>query len=191
MLSIIRDYRSNFAANIWKELGQGEQVSLFTQTEIPASMVTLFLMSLLVLIKSNIKAFMVNHLLIIGGFILSVAITFSYTNGYTSAFWWMTLTGVGLYMGYVPFNAMLFDRMIASFKYISNAGFIIYLADSFAYLGSDAVLIFKNFWKGDMKWSVFFADLVLVLSTIGAIVVTVAAFYFKQKHKSFMQQSTK
>jgi MFS family permease len=187
MLSIVRDYRSNFASNIWKELGQGDQVSLFTQTEIPASLVTLFLMSLLVLIKSNIRAFMVNHLLIIGGFVLSIVITYTYIQGFTSAFWWMTLTGVGLYMGYVPFNAMLFDRMIASFKYVSNAGFIIYLADSFAYLGSDAVLIMKNFLKTDIKWSSFFEDLVLIVSTIGVVMVSMAAVYFRRKYKTFIQ----
>ena len=187
MLSIVRDYRSNFAANIWQELGQGDQVSLFTQTEIPASLVTLFLMSLLVLIKSNIRAFMVNHLLIIGGFVLSIVITYTYTRGLTSAFWWMTLTGVGLYMGYVPFNAMLFDRMIASFRYVSNAGFIIYLADSFAYLGSDAVLIMKNFFQTDIKWSSFFEDLVLTVSTIGVVMVTLAAIYFWRKHASFVK----
>jgi len=187
MLSIVRDYRSNFAANIWQELGQGDQVSLFTQTEIPASLVTLFLMSLLVLIKSNIRAFMVNHLLIIGGFVLSIVITYTYTRGLTSAFWWMTLTGVGLYMGYVPFNAMLFDRMIASFRYVSNAGFIIYLADSFAYLGSDAVLIMKNFFQTDIKWSSFFEDLVLTVSTIGVVMVTLAAIYFWRKHTSFVK----
>lgn len=187
MLSIVRDYRSNFASNIWTELGKGDQVSLFTQTEVPASLVTLFLMSLLVLIKSNIRAFMVNHLLIIGGFVLSIIITYTYTKGYTSAFWWMTLTGVGLYMGYVPFNAMLFDRMIASFKYVSNAGFIIYLADSFAYLGSDAVLIMKNFLKTDIKWSSFFEDLVLTVSTIGVVMVSLAAVYFKKKHAAFVK----
>jgi len=191
MLSIVRDYRSNFASNIWTELGRGDQVSLFTQTEVPASLVTLFLMSLLVLIKSNIKAFMVNHLLIIGGFILSIVITYTYMQGYTSAFWWMTLTGVGLYMGYVPFNAMLFDRMIASFKYVSNAGFIIYLADSFAYLGSDAVLIMKNFFQTDIKWSSFFEDLVLTVSAIGVVMVSIAAVYFKRKHAAFVKTEPK
>jgi hypothetical protein len=131
MLTIIRDYRSNFAANIWEETGHGNDISLFTKTEIPSSLLVLVLMSLLVYVKSNIRALMINHFLIVLGFVLSLGGTFLFVYNQFSPFWWMTITGVGLYMGYVPFNCMLFERMIASFRYISNACFIIYVADSF------------------------------------------------------------
>ena len=155
LLTIIRDYRSNFAADIWKELGYGKDAAVFTRSELPASLIVLLLMSLLILVRNNIHALLINHLVIITGFLLALGCTFLYLDQYLSPFWWMTLTGVGLYMGYVPFNCMLFDRMIASFKYISNAGFIIYVADSFGYLGSDVVLLMKNFMNFDISWTDF------------------------------------
>ncbi|MFI5188151.1 MAG: DUF5690 family protein, partial [Chitinophagales bacterium] len=136
MLTIIRDYRSNFAANIWKEAGHGNSISLFTQTEIPSSLLVLVLMSLLVYVKRNIRALLINHFLIVLGFVLSMSGTLLFMYNQISAIWWITITGMGLYMGYVPFNCMLFERLIASFRYISTAGFIIYVADSFGYLGS-------------------------------------------------------
>ena len=151
MLTIIRDYRSNFAANIWNELGYEKDASVFTKSELPASIVVLVLMSLLIFVKKNINALFINHIVIITGFVVAAAVTLLFMNGKISPFWWMTLTGVGLYMGYVPFNCMLFERLIASFKYISNAGFIIYVADSFGYLGSDAVLLVKNFTHLDIS----------------------------------------
>jgi hypothetical protein len=140
LLTIIRDYRSNFAADIWNELGQGKDASVFTRSEIPASLVVLVLMSLLILVRKNINALLINHAVVMAGFLVCIGSTILFTTGIISPFWWMTLTGIGLYMGYVPFNCMLFDRLIAAFKYAGNAGFIIYLADSFGYLGSDVVL---------------------------------------------------
>lgn len=181
MLTIIRDYRSNFASNIWIELGFLD-ASVFTKSEIPASLVTLVLMGLLIFIKKNMYAFLINHLIIIIGFLLCITFTCLYLYGYTTAFWWMTMVGVGLYMGYVPFNSMLFDRLIASFKYVSNAGFIIYLADSFGYLGSNVILITKNFLKLDISWSDFFVKLVLSMSVLGILLTILSALYFRNKY---------
>lgn len=184
MLTIIRDYRSNFASDMWNELGYANNASVFTQSEIPASLVVLFLMSLLILIRKNIRALLVNHIVIIGGFLLSIISTFLYLEDSISPFWWMTLSGVGLYIGYVPFNCMLFERLIASFRYISNAGFIIYVADSFGYLGSTGILFVKNFTRMELSWTAFFMRLVLIGSVAGIILVIFAAFYFKRKYRN-------
>jgi hypothetical protein len=185
LLTIIRDYRSNFAANIWNELGFGNDAGVFTRSELPASMVVLVLMSLLVFIRNNMTALLVNHLLIIVGFGTAGITTLLFMNGSLPPFWWMTFTGVGLYMGYVPFNCMLFERLIASFKYVSNAGFIIYVADSFGYLGSDLILIIKNFSGLQISWSYFFCWLVLSVSATGILLVTLSAFYFKRKYNGY------
>lgn len=190
MLTIIRDYRSNFAADMWNELGYANNASVFTQSEIPASLVVLILMSLLILIRKNIRALLVNHTVIIAGFLLSIISTFLYIEDYISPFWWMTLSGVGLYMGYVPFNCMLFERLIASFRYISNAGFIIYVADSFGYLGSTGILFVKNFTRLELSWTGFFIRLVLIGSVTGILLVIFAAIYFKRKHRSSSAQNS-
>jgi hypothetical protein len=185
MLTIIRDYRSNFDADIWNELVQGKDASVFTKTEIPASMVVLVLMSLLILVRKNINALLINHIVIITGFLVCIASTVLFTSGVISAFWWMTLSGVGLYMGYVPFNCMLFDRLIASFKYAGNAGFIIYVADSFGYLGSDVILLVKSFGQVDHSWTIFFVRMILVISLLGIVLVSLSAFYFQKRYREY------
>lgn len=185
MLTIIRDYRSNFASNIWNELGYGKNAAVFTKSELPASLIVLLLMSLLVFIRKNIYALLINHVVIITGFLAAIGCTLLFINGEMSSFWWMTLTGVGLYMGYVPFNCMLFERLIASFKYVSNAGFIIYVADSFGYLGSDVILLVKNFTNLSMSWTDFFIKMVLIVSGAGIILVIVSAVYFKRKYQGY------
>ncbi len=187
LLTIIRDYRSNFAADIWKELGYEKDASVFTRSELPASLIVLLLMSLLMLVRNNLHALLINHLVIVSGFFVALGCTFLYLNGQVSPFWWMTLTGIGLYMGYVPFNCMLFDRLIASFKYVSNAGFIIYVADSFGYLGSDVVLLLKNFIKLDISWTDFFIGMILISSVAGLLLVIFSALYFRKKHKIYFR----
>lgn len=190
MLTVIRDYRSNFAADIWNELGYGKDASVFTKSELPASLIVLVLMSGLVFIRNNMYALLINHVVIITGFGVAIGSTLLFMNGGLSSFWWMTLTGVGLYMGYVPFNCMLFERLIASFKYVSNAGFIIYVADSFGYLGSDVILVVKNFMQLDISWTDFFIQMVLVVSVAGILLVLLSAVYFKRKYRDYFPAAT-
>ncbi|HEX7903274.1 MAG TPA: DUF5690 family protein [Chitinophagaceae bacterium] len=185
MLTIIRDYRSNFAADMWNELGYSKDASVFTRSELPASLIVLVLMGLLVFVRKNIHALLINHIVIVTGFFVAISCTLLFMSKEISPFWWMTLTGVGLYMGYVPFNCMLFERLIASFKYVSNAGFIIYVADSFGYLGSDMILLIKNFSSLNVSWTDFFIRMVLIISSAGIVLVTVAAFYFRKKYQAY------
>jgi hypothetical protein len=187
MLTIIRDYRTNFASNIWKETGHGNSIALFTETEIPSSILVLVIMSLLVYVRKNMTALLINHYLIVFGFVLSLAATLLFVYGHLSAFWWMTLTGMGLYMGYVPFNCMLFERLIASFKYVSTAGFIVYVADSFGYLGSDVILLVKNFSTINISYSDFFIKMILTISVLGIALTFISSLYFRKKYERHVQ----
>jgi len=183
ILTVVRDYRSNFAADIWKETGYGNDASVFTKSELLPSIVVLLLMSLLIFVRSNIRAFLLNHWIILFGFALTVFSTFLFEREMMNAFWWMTLSGTGLYMGYVPFNCMLFERLIASFKHISTAGFIIYVADSFGYLGSDVLMLVKNFSAEHESWTNFFTGLLMAGSMVGIVLTVLAAIYFRRKYQ--------
>ena len=79
----------------------------------------------------------------------------------------MIVVGIGLYLGYVPFNAFLYERLISSFKYVSNIGFVIYVSDAFGYLGSLGVTFYKNFFSSQIRWIDFFSEAGLGLSVLG------------------------
>ncbi|ASZ10709.1 hypothetical protein KTO58_21980 [Chitinophaga pendula] len=181
LLTVLRDIRDNFAADIWTDLGMGQQPAVFTQTEIPISLAILAIMSLLVFVKNNYKAFMLNHLLVIVGFLIAGGSTMLFQRQQIDPVWWMMLTGLGLYMGYIPFNCIFFERLIAVFKYVSNVGFIIYVADSFGYLGSVGVLLFRNFSGMKISWSQFFGDLVIGAMATGILMMCISAWYFRRK----------
>jgi len=86
-------------------------------------------------------------------------------------------------MVYIPFNAVFFERLIATFRFTGNVGFLIYLADSFGYSGSVAVLLSKEIFKVELNWVSFFSNSVMLLSAIGILLTAFSAIYFRYKYK--------
>ena len=94
---------------------------------------------------------------------------------------WMVLLGGGLYLAYTPYNAMLFDRLIAAGGSVGNAGFLIYVADSSGYLGSVALLILRSVNGVSLPWARFLIDASLVTSLCGLVMLGAAACYFQRR----------
>lgn len=186
-LTIFRDIRDNFAADIWKELGFGSQPSVFTATEIPITIAVLVLISSMMLIRNNRRAFMITHFIIIGGFLVAGISSLLFVFHLIMPYTWMTLVGLGLYIGYIPFNCILFDRMIATFQCAGNVGFLIYLADSFGYLGSVGVILMKTIFNTHLQWTILYNSGVMILSVIGIAATCIALLYFNKKYTILMK----
>jgi hypothetical protein len=181
--TIFRDIRDNFSADMWKEMGYLNQPALFSKTETPITLVILILIGSMVMIKNSFKAFMLAHFFIALGVIVAGVSTYLFTKEMITPYWWMTLVGLGLYMVYIPFNSVYFERLIATFRFTGNVGFLIYVADSFGYLGSVSVLLSKEIFKVQLNWVHFFSNSVMVLSVVGVFISIYAARYFAKKWK--------
>jgi hypothetical protein len=184
-LTIFRELRDNFSAEIWKSLGCGNDPAIFTLAELPVALFTLLSLALITFIRSNYKAFNIILLIIFTGFVLIIASTLLFSANLIGGKVWMITVGIGLYLGYVPFNAFLYERLISSFKYISNIGFIIYVSDAFGYLGSLGVVFYKNFFSPKVSWIDFFSQSGLWFSVLGLIFTALSIFYFKNKYNQF------
>ncbi len=180
MLSIIRDFRDNFVADMWKEL-HIDDPKIFTATETPIGVIVLACMSLIMLVKDNRFALRLNHYMVIVGFAIAGASTYAYTQGFISPVIWIVANGLGLYLGYIPFNVVFFERLIAAVRKPANVGFLIYIADSFGYLGSIGVLLFKNFGHAEMSYVSFFTSALYIVSALGIVLTIVSLFYFNRK----------
>ena len=178
VLTALRDFRDNFAAEIWIALGFGETSSVFTTSELPVAAIALGVMSAVMLVRDNLRALLVMHGVILAGFLLLGLATLAFQAQLVSPLTWMILTGAGLYMAYTPFNAMLFDRMIAFSGQVGTAGFLIYVADASGYLGSVALLLWRNFAMVNLDWLGFFIASVYVTSVVGAVCTILAGLYF-------------
>jgi MFS family permease len=182
-LTIMREIRDNFMANIWTELGYGQKPAIFTQTETITSLAILAMISLLVVIRKNIRALRLVHIMILAGFLLAGISSALFMTGRMDGAWWMQLVGLGLYMGYIPFNSIFFERLIASFKIAGNVGFLIYLADAYGYLGSITVMLCKEIGKVQLTWTQFYPAAVVIFSVIGVAGTLFSFLYFNRKYR--------
>jgi hypothetical protein len=190
LLTIMRDVRDNFEVEIWNSLGIKDR-TIYTKIDTKISIIVLIAMSLLILIRKNLKAFSVIHLMIIGGCILVGASTMMYSLKIIDPVSWMTMAGLGLYLGYVPYNAIFFERMIATFHYKSNVGFVMYVADSMGYLGSVSILLIKELGHPNISWGNFFKEGVMIVAVVGGICGILSLIYFLQSAHKNKETDTK
>jgi hypothetical protein len=184
LLTAFRDFRDNFAAEIWTALGFGEASGVFTASELPVAVIALAVMGAVMLVRDNLRALLVMHGVILAGFLLLGLSTLAFQAHLLTPLVWMILTGGGLYMAYTPFNAMLFDRMIAFSGKIGTAGFLIYVADASGYLGSVVLLVWRNFAMVDLDWLGFFIASAYATSIVGAICTILAGVYFLRRRST-------
>lgn len=156
LLTALRDFRDNFAAEIWTAMGYKNVAVLFTASEVPVALLSLVTMGALMMVRDNMRALLLVHGVIAMAALLIAGATFAHHIGVLSPAGWMILVGGGLYMAYTPFNAILFDRIIAATREVGTAGFLIYLADSYGYAGSVALLLFRDFFAVKLNWLGFF-----------------------------------
>lgn len=191
LLTAYREFRDNFSKEIWVSLGYGNKPEIFTQTESVVSIIVLVSIAVLMVIKDNRKALMINHLMVIFGMILTGISTYAFQMQLISGPVWMTLVGMGLYFGYIQFNSIFFDRLLAAFRYAGTVAFLINLADSCGYVGSVGVLFYKNFGHAELSWLDFFMSAGYVLSILGTVFMTISLFYFRNKHRAWGELKAK
>lgn len=183
-LTLMRDIRDNFMTNMWNELGYGKKPSIFTRTETITSIIVLAIMSLLVIIRNNFLAFRLAHVVIVIGFLIAGGASVLFVMGSLDGALWMQLTGLGLYMGYIPFNCIFFERMIASFRVVGNVGFLIYIADAYGYLGSMSVTLTKELIRLQVNWVSFYSVAVIAFAIVGVLGTLLSLVYFGKKYKT-------
>ena len=132
----------------------------------------------LVLFRDNRHALLAIHIGMAGGSLLVGGSTLAYQMGWLDPAWWMVLVGLGLYIGYVPYNCVLFDRLVAALGSAATAGFLIYVADSFGYLGSVGVMLFKDFGSADLSWLEFFVSFAYFTTFVTLLGYAGSAIYF-------------
>ena len=174
----LRDFRDNFAAELWTALGYANPAGVFTLTELPVAAVALVAMGVIVKVRSNVRALAVIHGMILAGLALLGVATLAFDVGWLGALPWMIASGAGLYVVYTPFNAMLFDRLVAVSGRVATAGFLIYVADSAGYAGSCALLLWRNFALLHVKWLTVFRLALYTTSVVGIALTALSLLYF-------------
>jgi hypothetical protein len=181
LLTALRDFRDNFSAEIWADAGLGDKAELFTLSELPVGLIVLLAMALLTLFRNNRWAIVANIALIGFGLLLTGLSSLAFALHWLDPVSWMILLGGGLYLAYTPYNGALFDRLVAATGQVGTAGFFIYIADSWGYLGTVLLLVLKNFSGLSLPWTQFLVGTSVVSSGLGLVLLVYAGRYFLRK----------
>jgi hypothetical protein len=183
LLTAYRDFRDSYQVELFDGLGYhyaGNQ-SIITRAETLVALGVMGVLALLYFVRDNRRALLCALGIMTGGVLLLGVSTALRQTGLISGFWWMTLTGLGSYLTYVPYNAMLFDRLIASTRVTGTAVFAIYLSDAIGYTGSVGVQLFKDLAAGSMTRVSFFTNFTWVMCLVGTACLVSSMIYFARK----------
>jgi hypothetical protein len=189
-LTVFRDIRDNFAIDFWQELSLKGIPQLLIFSELPIAIVVLAIIACVILIKNNKWAFYLNIGMILFSGALMLFSTSLYHSGKMGPITWTILSGFSMYLPYIAYHTLFFERWIAFFKYKSNAGFLMYMSDAFGYLGSIIILLVRNFATPSISWVNYFIYCSYILGVAVIILSVFLLFYFKKTEKKLLYNET-
>lgn len=185
LFTIVRDFSEDFANELWAETGYISDAGIFVKSSTIITIFVLIIIASFFSIKSNYRAFIYTHILVIAGLLMSLVSTILFNQAFLSPVSWMIFSTAGLYLAYLPFNCLYFERMISTYSVKGNVGFVMYIADAFGYLGTVLVLLIKEFVTLQFSWVIFFSFLFSSTALVGIVLVLFTLF----GHKYFFKFS--
>lgn len=177
LLTAFRDYRDNYGVDIYDQLGYGDSHGIFIRTETPIAFGIFLVFAFLTLVKDHRRAVQLIYGAILAGLLIMGAATSLHLNGRLDGFAWMLLVGFGSYLAYVPFGAILFDRLLAAAQTGGTAIFAIYLTDSIAYLGTVLIQLQHDFLLPKVSHLDFLRDGSALISGAGILLLLIGWWF--------------
>jgi hypothetical protein len=177
-LTAYRDFRDNFAAELFTQLGYAGQADVFTRSEVPVALGVMVCLAALNLVRDNRRGLIAAYGVMTGGLLVMGLATLLLQAHFIGGMGWMILIGFGSYLAYVPFGSVLFDRLMASTRVAGTAVFAIYLADAIGYTGSVGVQLYRDLFASHETRLAFFCTFTYLLSGLGSVLLILSAAYF-------------
>lgn len=181
VLVILRDIKEDFLVKIIDVSNYSSW--MFAQVDSVVTVIILVIFGLMVFVKSNLKALTVLLSLIIVCMIVMAAVSFGYEHLQLNAVTWLFIQSLCLYMAYLTFQTIFFDRFIACFKIRGNVGFFIAMNDFLGYTGTVIVLVIKEFVSPDINWAVFYNQMAGYVGIVCLIAFICSLVYLHQRHR--------
>ncbi|WP_459557835.1 DUF5690 family protein [Lacunimicrobium album] len=173
IITAYRDFRDNYAIEMLNSLGYEGTAGGFSAMELPVGLLVTLALGGLMLIRDNARALIAIYSCMVIGMIVVGLSTWLSIAGQIDGMTWIVGIGIGAYLTYLPFNAVLFERMVA----LGGGGtavFGIYLADALGYTGSVGVQLYKDLAAQQLDRLTFFQGFSLLLSVIGICCLAVS-----------------
>ncbi len=178
---VLRDIKEDFLVNIIDVTAYSPW--LFAQIDSVVTLIILGIFGLMVLVKDNLKALSVLFGLIITGMIVMTVVSFGQQQLQLSPVVWLFIQSLCLYIAYLTFQTIFFDRFIACFRIRGNVGFFIVTTDFLGYTGTVLVLVLKEFCNPDIDWAVFYNRLAGYVGIFCCVTFVCSFVYLHQRFR--------
>lgn len=180
MLLVLRDIKEDFLVNI---LDMSNQSSwLFARIDTIVTLIILGIFALFAFFRSNIRALLWLMTLVIAGCLTMTYVSFHYEALDLKPVTWLFIQSLSLYIAYLTFQTIFFDRFIACFRIKGNVGFFIALIDFIGYLGTVTLLSTKEFLNIELEWFALFNHIAGFVGATCSILFIVASILIYRKY---------
>ena len=173
-LTVLRDIKEDFLVNIFDLSGHSDWV--FAKVDTIVTLTILALFGMMMFVRSNKRAL---NILLTGAVSSSAAMALISANYYQwnlPPLMWLFVMSLSLYIPYLAFQTIFFDRFIAYFKIRGNVGFFIATIDAIGYSGTVIILFLKELIQSEADWLQVFNQMALVVGVVCATVFAASMF---------------
>lgn len=180
MLLVLRDIKEDFLVNILDMSGQSSW--MFARVDTVVTLVILGIFALFIFFRSNIKAIMGLMVLVLAGCVTLTYVSFNYATLDLQPVTWLFIISLSLYIAYLTFQTIFFDRFIACFRIKGNVGFFIALIDFIGYIGTVTLLFTKETLNIDTDWFALFNHMACFVGAACTVLFTVAGVLIYRRY---------
>lgn len=169
LVIVLRDIKEDFLVDIISAKGSPIDTWLFAKIDSIVSITILVLFGTIVLVRDNMTALRVLLGLIIVGSLALMGTSLYYQELALSTTTWLFVQSLALYIVFLSFQTIFFDRFIAAYKISGNVVFFIAMVDAVGYLGTCIMLFVKEFSDIQLNWLEFYNAMAIVVGSIASI----------------------
>lgn len=172
---MLRDIKEDFLVNIIDM--SGESSWLFAKVDTLVTVIILALFAAATFVRKNIAVLISMLALVVVSSIVMSYVSINYRELDLSPAVWLFAQSLPLYITYLTFQTIFFDRFIACFHIHGNVGFFIIVIDFVGYVGTVAVLMIKEALEIEKDWFDLYNHMSAVVGMVSAVLfaVTLAA----------------
>ena len=147
--------RDSFFVEILEDTGVDVVPGTLTATEGVVAGVVLIPIAGLVFCKNNLLAFQISMFFLISGAVIMLVSTYAYLASSYDGVHYYILSGVASYLSYVPYNSLLYERLIAVLRTPCTVSYLMAVMDASGYVGVVAVYLVAEYGDFDNHLDVF------------------------------------
>jgi hypothetical protein len=182
LMSTMRDFRDNFAVEVWREIDPQFSKAIFSEIETIIGLVVVSLIALIAFIRNNFYSYLTFTTMMLIAVVACGGSTWAYQQQMISAKLWMLSLGIGLFLPYLLIQTVVFERLIALFKTRGNVGFLVYICDSIGYLGSVSLLLYREFFLKQISFVNVLITFSYIISAVCFVLLIIQLIYFTNKY---------